>query len=391
MKSAIDLFSGCGGVSCGLSLAGFRVKGAVEIDQKAVDVYLKYPPLSKTKVIVDDIKKVSGDQILKAACIDKKSFYLLAGCPPCQNFSFENRENRNKPESEREELLKEYLRIVQEIYPPFILMENVPGIASDFNKNILSRFLGSLTDEKKEKPERYVLHYGVLNAADYGVPQSRKRFVIQGVRSDVADLLVKFNISFDLPKPGYGKTAKKGIKPWVTVSEAIGDLPPIAEGSAYEGKEPILNHRCAALSPKNLKRMRYIREHGGTRTCLPPDMALKCHSQKEDGTCFNGHKDVYGIMDPDKPSPTITGGCLFYTKGRFGHYSQDRALSIREAARIQTFPDDFAFSDNLAESALQIGNAVPVKLVEASGKVFSKVISELTKALKNTKQTAAQK
>ena len=110
MKSAIDLFSGCGGVSCGLSLAGFRVKGAVEIDQKAVDIYLKYPPLSKTKVIVDDIRKVTGEQILKNARITKESIYLLAGCPPCQNFSFENRENRKKPESEREELLKEYLR-----------------------------------------------------------------------------------------------------------------------------------------------------------------------------------------------------------------------------------------------------------------------------------------
>jgi len=382
MKSAIDLFSGCGGVSCGLSLAGFRVKGAVEIDQKAVDVYLKYPPLSKTKVIVDDIRKITGEQILKKARITKESIYLLAGCPPCQNFSFENRENRKKPDSEREELLNEYLRIIQEIYPPFILMENVPGIASDFNKNILHRFLDSLTDDKKPKENRYALHYGVLNAADYGVPQSRKRFVIQGVRSDIADLLDKYGIPFDLPKPRYAKVAKKGRKPWVTVSEAIGDLPPLLEGHSYEGEEAISNHRCAALSQKNLERMQYIREHGGTRTCLPDDMVLKCHSERKDGTRFLGHKDVYGIMDPDKPSPTITGGCLFYTKGRFGHYSQNRALSIREAARIQTFPDDFVFSDNLAESALQIGNAVPVKLVEASGKVFARVITRLKKALK---------
>jgi DNA (cytosine-5)-methyltransferase 1 len=279
-------------------------------------------------------------------------------------------------------LLKEYLRIIQEIYPPFILMENVPGIASDFNKNILHRFLDALTDDKKPKENRYSLHSGVLNAADYGVPQSRKRFVIQGVRSDIADLLDKYGIPFDLPKPRYAKVAKKGRKPWVTVSEAIGDLPPLLEGHSYEGEEAISNHRCAALSQKNLERMQYIREHGGTRTCLPDDMVLKCHSERKDGTRFLGHKDVYGIMDPDKPSPTITGGCLFYTKGRFGHYSQNRALSIREAARIQTFPDDFVFSDNLAESALQIGNAVPVKLVEASGKVFARVITRLKKALK---------
>ena len=92
---------------------------------------------------------------------------------------------------------------------------------------------------------------------------------------------------------------------------------------------------------------------------------------------FSGHGDVYGIMDPDKPSPTITGGCLCYSKGRYGHYSQDRAISIREAARLQTFPDDFIFSNSLTDSALQIGNAVPIDLVKASGKVFKEAIKAI--------------
>ena len=110
-------------------------------------------------------------------------------------------------------------------------------------------------------------------------------------------------------------------------------------------------------------------------------MTLDCHKKKNNnGEPFGGHKDVYGIMDPNKPSPTITGGCLCYTKGRFGHYSQNRAISIREAARIQTFPDDFVFDDSLSQAALQIGNAVPVKLVEASANEFAKAISALRKS-----------
>ena len=116
---------------------------------------------------------------------------------------------------------------------------------------------------------------------------------------------------------------------------------------------------------------------------MPDSMTLACHKKQNDnGEKFGGHKDVYGIMDPNKPSPTMTGGCLFYTKGRYGHYAQDRAISIREAARFQTFPDDFIFSDSLATAALQIGNAVPVKLVEASASEFLQAI----KAIKHNRR-----
>lgn len=144
------------------------------------------------------------------------------------------------------------------------------------------------------------------------------------------------------------------------------------------GPLQIYNHKCADLSPDNLAKIRYIRAHGGSRDCLPDNMTLACHKKKDDaGKRFGGHKDVYGIMNPDKPSPTMTGGCLFYTKGRYGHYEQDRAISIREAARFQTFPDDFVFSNSLSEAALQIGNAVPVKLVEASAKEFLQAIKAI--------------
>lgn len=368
---AIDIFSGCGGVSCGLSLAGFKVKSAVEIEKHAVDTYLGYGPLSKVKVLNEDICNLSGEQILKAAKIKKEDIYLFAGCPPCQNFSRQNPLNKNKSDEERKKLLFEFLRIIEEIMPPFILMENVPGIKTEFNNAILSEFL-----------QRLKLHYyvreDILNAADYGVPQARKRFVLHAVRKDINNELKTFGFTFDLPAATHDKNGTNGLKRWQTVKEAIGDLPAIEAGGEYQDDGKIHNHRCAALSETNLKRIKAIRENGGSRKSLPDELILDCHKkQDENGDVFSGHGDVYGIMDPDKPAPTITGGCLCYSKGRYGHYSQNRAISIREAARLQTFPDDFVFSNSLSDSALQIGNAVPIDLVRASGEVFKMAIKSI--------------
>lgn len=368
---AIDLFSGCGGVSCGLNLAGFKIKSAVEIEKHAVDTYLSYEPLSKVKVLNNDICKLSGKQILKAAKLKESEIYLFAGCPPCQNFSRQNPLNKDKSEEDRKKLLFEFLRIIEEIKPPFILMENVPGIKSKINNNILTEFLDRLKMQ-------YEVFDEILNAADYGVPQARKRFVLHAIRKDINKELLLYGFTFSLPKATHNKKGDNGLYKWKTVKEAIGDLPSIKAGELYQGNINIFNHKCASLSDTNLKRIKEIRKHGGTRTGLPDDLVLECHKKKDsNGKVFSGHKDVYGIMDPDKPSPTITGGCLCYSKGRYGHYSQDRAISIREAARLQTFPDDFIFSNSLTDSALQIGNAVPIDLVKASGAVFKEAISVL--------------
>lgn len=375
---AIDLFSGCGGVSCGLTRAGFTVKVAVEIENSAADTYSAYPPLSHVKVLRKDICKVSGKELLKAAKIKTDELYLLAGCPPCQNFSMQNPRNKDKSENERKKLLFEYLRIIEEIYPPFILMENVPGIATKTNAKILNEFLERLDNKNGIESERYFIVKKILNAADYGVPQTRKRFVLHGVRMDLYNELTLNNEDFTLPSPTHDKNQNNDLLPWVSVKEAIGDLPRLAAGKTYSGKKKIYNHKCANLSEINLQRMKYIRKHGGSRDSLPETLVLECHKKKnEDGKVFSGHNDVYGIMDSDKPSPTITGGCLCYSKGRYGHYSQNRAISIREAARLQTFPDDFAFSNCLGKAALQIGNAVPVKLVEASGEEINKSIKKI--------------
>ena len=249
-------------------------------------------------------------------------------------------------------------------------MENVPGITEDYNKCIINPFLRRL---KKE----YFVFNGILNSADFGVPQIRKRFVLHGVRKDLGEELKRKNRYFGLPKATYDKLGNKGLLEWINVEKAIGDLPPLEAGGCYEN-DAIHDHKCASLSDLNIERLDYIRKNGGSRDCLPDYLKLKCHKVLDiDGNGFKGHKDVYGIMDRYKPSPTITGGCLYISKGRYGHYEQNRGLSIREAARLQSFPDDFQFKGSMTAAALQIGNAVPVKLVKASGDIFYDAILDL--------------
>ena len=370
---AIDIFSGCGGVSCDLTSAGFKVKAAVEIDDSAVGTYLGYAPLTNVNVLhgteKGDICNLTGEEILEVSGINKNDIYLFAGCPPCQNFSRQNPNNAKKSIRERKKLLFEFLRIIEEIEPPFILMENVPGIKTDSNKEILDDFLNRLR-------QRYLVVEGILNSADYGVPQIRKRFVLHAVRKDIQKELLEVGFEFALPKATHSGKKVEGLLPWKTVREAISDLPAIEAGTSYDDPNGIVhNHKCANLDAINIRRIRAIRANGGSRDGLPDDLVLECHKKRNaDGNIFSGHKDVYGIMDADKPSPTMTGGCLFYSKGRYGHYEQDRAISVREAARLQTFPDDFVFGDSLTAAALQIGNAVPIELVKASGAVIKQAM-----------------
>ena len=378
--SAIDIFSGCGGLSCGLVRSGFKVKAAVEIEPSAVVAYKKYSPLSQVNVLEKDICTVSGEELLKEAGISADDLYLFAGCPPCQTFSRQNTGNKTKSDEDRKKLLFEFLRLIKEIHPPFILMENVPGIKSKFNRAIFDEFINLLKNSEGKDHERYEVNEDILNAADYGVPQVRKRFVLHAVRYDLLPELEKHGLKFDLPAETHCRYGKNELPEWITVFQAIGDLPEIAAGEKYEGTD-VKNHRCAGLSTKNLERIKVIRKAGGSRTGLPEDLALECHKKVDsEGNVFAGRTDVYGIMDKNKPSPTITCGCLCYSKGRYGHYSQDRAISVREAARLQTFPDDFPFDGSLVHAATRIGNAVPIKLVEESGKDLFKTIGYLKKA-----------
>ena len=200
----------------------------------------------------------------------------------------------------------------------------------------------------------------MVNAANYGVPQIRKRFVLHAVRRDIFQIMCKLGLKLTLPIETHSQDGTNGKKKWVTVRETFQGLPVLKAGERYNN-DRIKNHACANLSEKNLRRMKIIRANGGCRSALPSELVLNCHKT------YSGHNDVYGIMDPDKPAPTMTGGCLSYSKGRFGHPFEDRAISVREAARLQTFPDDFKFVGAKTDIEQAIGNAVPVKMAEYIG------------------------
>lgn len=355
---AVDLFSGAGGVSCGLEKAGIEVNAAIELWGVAANTYERN--LGENKVIRKDVRNVKGKEILKKIGIRKNRLFLLAGCPPCQGFSSQQK-NKKGEEDERNLLVFEYFRIIDEIRPVFILMENVPGLKNE--KKIFDKLL-NMFDEIG-----YEVRFDVLNAVNYGVPQTRKRLVLHGVRKDVYKKMIAKNINIDFPKQTHcklGELNEGNLKRWKTVRDAISHYPQIKCGESHE---IIQNHASTNLKEINLERIRLIRKYGGSRNSLPPQLQLDCHNNK-DGDKKVGYGDVYGIMDWDKPAPTLTGGCLSYSKGRFGHPEQDRAISAREAATLQTFDDNFIFEGNLQEVAQQIGNAVPVDMAAASGTYF---------------------
>lgn len=350
---AIDLFCGAGGLSTGLKKSGFRLCLGVDIDEKALKTYKCN--LKRTKVLKEDIKKVTGERITELTGINRRDNFLLAGCPPCQGFSSLGKRDAN---DEKNELVYEYIRIINELEPSFILMENVPGMSTGVGKEIFKNVV-------KELEENYHVEYATLNAADFGVPQIRKRLVLHGIRNDVYD-----NLGLDkekqkiLPKSTHSKEKKKGYRKWVTVRKAIFDLPILGAGESYDDGI-IKNHKARSLSETNIERLQEIRLHGGNREMISEELQLECHKKEN-----VSYTDTYGIIDPDKPAPTITSGCTIISKGRYCHPTQNRGLSIREAARLQSFDDKFEFQGNMGEMSLQIGNAVPPKLAQASGKVI---------------------
>lgn len=368
---AVDLFCGAGGLSAGLKKSGFQICLGVDIDEVALKTYKCN--LRRTKVLKKDIKEVTGADVTNLTGIKKHDNFLLAGCPPCQGFS---NIGKRKADDEKNKLVYEYIRIIDELEPTFILMENVPGMSGGVGKEIFKKVVEKLKQE-------YYVEYATLNAADYGVPQMRKRLVLHGVRRDVYEKLdlEKKDITI-LPDPTHCKEKKKGFKKWVTVGEAILDLPVLNAGETYNDST-IKNHKARTLSQTNIHRLQEIRLHNGNRERIPEKLKLKCHKKEN-----VSYSDTYGIMDPNKPAPTITSGCTIISKGRYCHPIQNRGLSIREAARLQSFDDKFEFIGNMGEMSLQIGNAVPPKLAQASGKII-KALMETYENNLNTVQSSS--
>lgn len=362
--TAIDLFCGAGGLSKGLEDSNIHVALGVEINPIATRTYRGNLP---GNVLNNDICDVTGQQILVHLNMHKGELFLLAGCPPCQTFSSLQKDDVSN--DSRNNLIFEYTRLVRETEPLFILMENVPGLPNGRGKKIFQQ----ATDELQEL---YHIKYNVLNCADYGVPQTRRRLVLHGIRNDVYDLLKQNDNAFEVSLPPQTHSNDPGkrpaLQPWRTAGTALAD-PPLPDIAAGQPAPPgFLNHETSGLNRTNLERIQYIRAHGGDRTCLPPRLQLPCHQRGH-----VGYTGVYGIMDAAKPAPTITGGCIFFSKGRYGHPTQDRAITVREAARLQSFPDTFIFSGNRSETALQVGNAVPPLLAAASGHYFFHLLNRI--------------
>ena len=322
--TAIDLFSGAGGLSEGLRQAGFRVVAAVEVDSLAASTYkLNHPTV---ELIAQDITKVSVADVRRKTGLQRGQLDLLAACPPCQGFStLRTRNGSKRNRDSQNDLIFAVLKFVRGLRPKTIMIENVPGLGKSVR---LRRFRMQLTTLG------YKSKFNVLNVSDFCVPQRRRRLVL--VASRIGD-------------PEFAKPAIVHR----TVRDAIGGLP-----RPSRSKDPLHNYR-AEHSEAVFERIKLIPKDGGSRSALGKDAQLGCHKR------VIGFKDVYGRMAWGKFAPTITGGCINPSKGRFLHPSQNRAISLREAALLQSFPKSYAFdmSSGRYPVALMIGNALPPEFI----------------------------
>lgn len=332
-KIAIDLFCGGGGLTVGLKKAGFKVAAAVEIDCAAASTYQSNNP--EVKLFRQDIRYVTGEDLRQLS--PSGEIDLLTGCPPCQGFtSLTAKYHRDDP---RNELINEFVRLIEEVKPKAIMMENVPGLAQR-GKHLFEPAVTKLHDLG------YKIQYQVLQVADYGVPQFRKRLVLMG----------GLGFSIPLPPPTHSESGAE-LPKWRTVSDAISDFPsPIDFLSAkVKGLISLSNwHIVRNLSPQNIQRLRAAIPGKGW-TSIPEELRPACHR----GT-YSGFSNVYGRMEWGKVSPTITGGCTTLSRGRYGHPTEERTISVREAATLQTFPRDYIIDTNSMDKACNIiGNALP--------------------------------
>jgi DNA (cytosine-5)-methyltransferase 1 len=347
--AAFDFFCGCGGTSRGFQNAGIDIAFALDIDPDAKKTFVKNFP--QTLFCEKSITELLTSDLQPALDKYKDSYKLFCGCAPCQPFT---KQNTVSPRNDtRKSLLSQFGSIIEEFKPDFIFVENVPGLQS-----VPKNKRGPFPKFKKLLQNLdYHISYSVVAAQDYGAPQLRRRFVL---------LASKYG-EIDIPSSTHGIDCDN---PYKTVRDAIADLPPIDAGETYEGPS-IVNHRAADLSELNMKRIEASKPDGGGRNNWPKKLWPPCYTRtNENGETHPGHTDCYGRLWWDKPATGLTTRCISYSNGRFGHPEQNRAISVREAARLQGFDDAFEFSGSLTSMARQIGNAVPVDLAYAMGKHF---------------------
>jgi len=382
----VDFFSGAGGLSCGLEMAGFHSVLASDIHPVYAQTFLKNHPT--TRILTQDIRELSEFDILELTGLSSGELDLLAGGPPCQGFSI------NAPirtlDDQRNHLFKEYLRIASILKPKAILIENVPGIVSLGKGTVVKAIYKQLENMG------YKVDHKILFAGHYGVPQLRFRTIFIALRDGgkiefpepthnaegFANFAGSKELCIKLTPLFFRHLAKK-----TTVWDAISDLPPLVPGqeihevkyavkpqTSYQmllskGSRAILNHSCAKLGEANIERLKHIPQGGSWRDIpfgLLPE-GLK-RARRSD------HTKRYGRLHPDSLCSTILTKCDPHW-GSFFHPTQDRAISVREAARIQSFPDRYEFTGNLTHQFEQVGNAVPPLMAKAIGETIKKLIS----------------
>ena len=326
LHTAIDLFSGCGGLSCGLKDAGFQVIAAVEIDNKAQATYkLNHPSV---RLYGQDIRTLDPQQVMTDAGLMSGQLDLLAGCPPCQGFSrLRTKNQKTSVKDDRNNLVTQFVRFVEVMMPKTIMLENVPALVKDRR---FTRVCNDLADLGYEM----VVH--VLDAADYKVPQRRKRLIM------LASRIHKPQIA---PKADNRVTVRQALAGVGAPSKTKDKLHSMKENRSQAVRDFI------ALIPKN----------GGSRLDLGQEHQLECHKRSD------GFRDIYGRMAWDEVSPTITSGCHSPSKGRFLHPSYNRTITLREAALLQGFPKNYVFDTSHGKGAiaLMIGNALPPPFIAA--------------------------
>jgi DNA (cytosine-5)-methyltransferase 1 len=321
---AIDLFAGCGGLTLGLTQAGFNVVGAVEINSKAVDTYRANHP--RVPVWECDIREVAATRMMRDLGLAPGQLDLLAGCPPCQGFSqLRTRNGARQNKDRRNSLILEMLRFARVFKPKAVMIENVPRLKNTGPFKKLRAGLRKLG---------YRVKWDLKDLARYGVPQRRKRLILVAGRNFEIDFAPEAR-KIKTVRSAIGKMAKAGIS-----GDALHDMP-------------------ERRSEKVLVLIKSVPKNGGSRIDLPRSRQLRCHRK------FDGFNDVYGRMAWDDVAPTITGGCFNPSKGRFLHPHFDRAITLREAALLQTFPRRYRFPVRHGKEtlSLMIGNALPPKFI----------------------------
>ncbi len=334
MIACIDLFCGLGGLTHGLARGGVDVVAGFDLDPHCQYPYEKN---NAAKFILADVKRLNGE-ILRPL-FEGYERTLLAGCAPCQPFSTYSRKGRTERRDDKWELVSEFGRIIREMRPDYVTMENVPQLA---DHPVFLDFCSSM--------KGYDVWWEVVDCARYGVPQTRKRLVLIGSR--------RGKVTLDRPAQINERT----------VRTAIGHLPKIRAGE-FDPKDRL--HASCSLSPINMKRIRASKP-GGTWRDWSEDLRAECHLKGTGET----YPSVYGRMEWDSPAPTITTQSFGYGNGRFGHPEQNRAISLREAAILQTFPDDYRFlpddqTPKFSVLGRLIGNAVPVRIGEVVAKALT--------------------